>query len=134
MYLPGLIKGAEFAFYNMVSCVPVLIECAGKLKRRHKALFGLYFNRINCFFNRYFNVLCIGFKPKCFKVSLCQCFWLQKIFQIQFITYIFFLLYFRYIQRPASNGFCAMEWVFKQKIFSTEISIFFWLLRILFRL
>lgn len=119
----GFIKGAEFAFYNMVSCVPVLIECAGKLKEGTKPFSGCILTGLIVFLIGALMSCALVLSQNALNEPLPMLLVTKNISNPVYYIYIFSFVLSVYTT-AASNGFCAMEWVLN-KNFSVLKLVFF---------
>ncbi len=119
----GFIRGTEFAFYNMVSCVPVLIECSGKLKKDTKPFLGCVFTGLIIFI--------IGSAVSCVLVlnhnalnePLPMILVTKNISNSVYCIYLASFVLSVYTT-AVSNGFCAMEWALNKKFSVTKLILF----------
>ncbi len=119
----GCFKSIAFAFYNMVSCVPVLVECSGRFEKETKPV-------VNCFLTGII-IFIIGSLMGCALMQNYEA--VDKELPMMFILKslpvgIYYLYAVSFIlsvyTTAASNGYCAIKWfmnndftVFKMIIF-----------------
>ena len=103
------VKSIEFAFYNMVSCVPVLIECAANLKKETKPLVSCTLTGIIIFIIGLLIGISLLLKNDALNRQIPMLYVTEnisgKIYLLYSISFIFSVY-----TTAASNGYCAMEW------------------------
>ena len=116
-------KGAEFAFYNMVSCVPVLIECAGKLKEGTKPFAGCILTGVIVFIIGTLMSFALVLSTNALNEPLPMLLVTKNVSNLVYYIYIISFILSVYTT-AASNGFCAMEWVLNKKFSVTKLVLF----------
>lgn len=117
------IKGAEFAFYNMVSCIPVLIECAGKLKEGTKPFAGCILTGVIVFLIGALMSCALVLSQNVLNEPLPMLLVTKNVSSLVYYIYIISFILSVYTT-AASNGFCAMEWVLNKKFSVTKLVLF----------
>lgn len=105
----ALLSGASFAFYNMVSCVPVLIECAGDMREGKNISSGCVIAAALIFCLGVMMGTAILFSQTALSSEIPM---LSAVRDLSKVIYLVYALSFTasVYTTAAGNGFCAFEW------------------------